>query len=81
MTREQYIEMRTHNQLDMGLCYEYYQEQSVGHQIKDMKTFLHYFQPFIQMYGPDFAELIKYYDSKFNLNIMRDKDNQIIKIY
>jgi hypothetical protein len=80
MDREKYLKMRMDNQLGMDICYEYYLEQHPNPTIKDMQSFIQHFQPFIQMFGPDFNELIRFYDSKFNVNILRDKNNQIIKI-
>lgn len=81
MNREQYIEMRTSNQLDMILCYEYYMEHVKDPLIRDLTTFIQHFPPFIQMFGPNFDNMIKHYDVKFNVTVLKDSNGKVIKVY
>lgn len=81
MTREQYIDLRLSNRIDITLVFEYYLNNCENPIVKDIQTFADLFQQFMMMFQPNLEIMFTVYDVKFNLNILRDENNQIIKVY
>jgi hypothetical protein len=82
MTREQYIHIRQNNQVPLELLYEYYIDNCTGTPAcRDMSTFAQSFQMYAAMQSPDLSHIIKQYDIKFKVNILNDKNGNIVKVY
>lgn len=81
MTREQYIQSRLTGNLPVELLYEYYLENCEQPIVTDLNLFIQSINIFVKMFSPDFNQFFKYYDVKYNINILRDKENNIIKVY
>jgi hypothetical protein len=85
MNKEAYTHMRQHGQISQELLFEYYlqqcKEMNVIPLVKDINIFASLFQQFFMMFSPDLEPILKDYDSKFELNILKDKEGNTIKIY
>lgn len=81
MTKENYITMRESGQINIDLLFEYYLENCNNPLVNNINGFNELFQQFFMMFRPDLEFIYKIYDVKFNLNILKDKEGKIIKIY
>lgn len=71
-SKQKYIQMRNKNQFDLSWFYSYFLENG-GANI-DIQTFQHLFQ------FADVNEIVKFLDSKFQLNRLEDSNGNLIKI-
>jgi hypothetical protein len=85
MNKETYIHMRQQNQLTHELLFDYYLEQckemNITPLVKDLNMFIQTFQYYFMMFSPNVDPILKEYDSKFGINLLKDKEGNIIKIY
>lgn len=82
MNREQYIEMLKTNRFDISLIYEYYNTFNKNTSFTfDLNTF----QPLFMQYmgfGSFIVDTVReYYDTKFKIVYLHDKNQQILNIY
>lgn len=82
MNREQYIEMLKTNRFDISLIYEYYNTFNKNTSFTfDINTF----QPLFMQYmgfGSFIVDTVReYYDTKFKIVYLHDKNQQILNIY
>lgn len=78
MTREQYIQIRTHQPI--GIVYEYYREHLdvKKHKMLSAQEFF----TFIQMWASLdelFKKVSSHYDAKFSITKLLDKEGNLIK--
>jgi hypothetical protein len=82
MTKEQYIQIRQNNQIPLELLYEYYIDNcEIYPACRDISTFAQYFQMYSSMQSPDLSFILKQYDIKFGVNILQDKNGNIVKVF
>jgi hypothetical protein len=86
MNRDQYIEMIKSGQfnIDVSVLYEIYNKYKIkSAPVFDMNTFYQLIREYVQIVGTNgIIETLKtYYDSKFNITYLYDKNQKIINIY
>lgn len=86
MNRDQYIEMIKSGQfnIDVSVLYEIYNKYKIkSSPVFDMNTFYQLIREYVQIVGTNgIIETLKtYYDSKFNITYLYDKNQKIINIY
>ena len=81
MKREDYIKIRLSGQVPLELLFEYYLNNVETKLITDFGMFAQAMNMFVNMFSPDFKQFWLYYDNLYNINILRDKNNSIIKVY
>jgi hypothetical protein len=82
MNREQYIEMLKANRFDISLIYEYYNIFNKNKSITlDLDTFQQLFMQYMSFGGFNVDIVRKYYDIKFEVVYLYDKNQQTINIY
>lgn len=83
MNREQYIEMVKTGNFDVSVFYEYYNEFNANELFKfSLEEFNIWFSQYVGFIGIGSVmnSIRRYYDSKFNLISVLDKNGNIIKI-
>lgn len=78
MTREQYIQIKTHQ--PVGIVYEYYREHLNANKHKMLSA--QEFFTFVQMWASLdelFKKVSSYYDAKFNIVTLSDAQGNLIK--
>lgn len=78
MTREQYLGLR--GSTSYNLLYEYYKEKYDGYKHNPFLDFME-FVKFMQMWPgvrEAYAKALEYYDQKFNVKVIMDKDGNVI---
>jgi hypothetical protein len=82
MNRDQYIEMIKTNRFDISLIYEYYNMFNKNESFQfDLDTFNAIFMQYIGLRGFNIDSLKNYYDDKFKVIYLYDKNQKIINIY
>ena len=82
MSREQYIEMLKTNRFDISLIYEYYNIFNKNTSFTfDINTFQQLFMQYMGFGGVSVDAVREYYDSKFKITYLYDKNQQILNIY
>jgi hypothetical protein len=82
MNRDQYIEMLRTNKFDISLIYEYYNMFNKNQSFNfDLNTFNNIFMQYIGFTGFNVDTIKDYYDGKFNVTYLYNKDQKIINIY
>ena len=82
--RHQYIEMIKTGNFDVNIFYEYYSEFNKNELFKfSFNEFHTLFNNYISIIGVNNAlsTIRNHYDSKFNIIILSDKEEQLIKIF
>jgi hypothetical protein len=78
MTREEYLGLR--GSTSYNLLYEYYKEMYDGQKHQPFLQFMD-FVNFMQMWPGirgSYEKVLEYYDQKFNVNVVMDKNGNII---
>jgi hypothetical protein len=82
MNREQYIGMLKTNRFDISLIYEYYNTFNKNTSFTfDINTFQQLFMQYMGFGGFNVDTVREYYDSKFKITYLYDKNQQILNIY
>jgi len=82
MNREQYLQMRSSNQISIELIYDYYNKFNNIEEYKfNIQSFAGLFQQFTSYFGFNPNSLFEYYDKEFKINSIRNKEGLIIKYY
>ena len=82
MTKEQYVNLRQNNHIPLELLYEYYVDNCEGPPAcRDISTFAQSFQIYSSIQPPDLSSILKQYDIKFGVNILKNKNGDIVKIF
>lgn len=82
MNREQYIEMLKTNRFDISLIYEHYNMFNKNKSFNfDLNTFNNVFMLYVSATGFNVDIIKDYYDAKFNIVYLYDKNQKIINIY
>jgi hypothetical protein len=82
MNRNQYIEMVKANKFDVSLIYEYYNIFNENKSFTfDLNTFNEILMQYIGFAGFNVDIVKDYYDAKFNVTYLYDKNQKIINIY
>ena len=80
MTREQYIRMRDNG--NFNIVYEYYREKFDHSKHTPFLSMMELIQILPQVMSANLAmdASLKYFDQKFNVTILSDKDGALIKV-
>ena len=82
MNRNQYIEMLKTNKFDISLIYEYYNTFNKNQSFNfDLNAFNNIFMQYMGFGGFSVDAIKDYYDAKFNITYLYNKDQKIINIY
>jgi len=82
MNRDQYVEMLKSNKFDISLIYEYYNIFNKNQSFTfDLNTFQQLFMQYMGFGGFSVDTIKDYYDIKFNITYLYDKNQKIINIY
>lgn len=82
MNREQYIEMLKTDKFDISLMYEYYNIFNKNASFAfDLNTFQQLFMQYMSFKGFNADAIKNYYDIKFEIIRLYDKNQKIINIY
>ena len=79
MTKSEYIHRRINN--DLNIVYEYYLERFDGNKHKGARLGLQEFFIYLNMWGDInqiYERVRQYYDEKFNIITLSDKNNNIL---
>lgn len=84
MTREQYLEMRNNNELNLDLFYDYYLNECKNFEveplIKSLEEFIPLFSHFMNTFSVNVNKVLTYFDNKFEINkLINTKENKIIR--
>jgi hypothetical protein len=74
MTREQYLEMRKNNSINLDLFFSYYKDKGGEY---DYNTFVHYFPMY---FHPEQNKIMQDLDSIFSIIFLTDKENKLVTI-
>jgi hypothetical protein len=74
MTREQYLEMRKNNSINLDLFFSYYKDKGGKY---DYNTFVHYFPMY---FHTEQNKIMQDLDSIFSIIFLTDKENKLVTI-
>lgn len=77
MNKDDYIEVRNTNHIDINLFYKYYCNNTQNKQPIPFELFSQTFTMFIRMNS---EQVFKYLDSVFDINMLYDKTGNLIRV-
>jgi hypothetical protein len=82
MTRDQYVNIRKNGNIDITMLYEYYiiNTHESERLVNNIYDFIKVFKIFSNISPLDLTKVFKYFDAKYEINILSDKNGNIVKI-
>lgn len=83
MNKQQYIQYRKQNQVPMELVWDYYHKNTDPNKrlVHSPDQFVQFLSIYNMHFGSNYEKVISHYDKEYNINILKDKDGDVIKVF